>query len=127
MLKLTQHLPMLVHQLLLQQVLPLDQHLALCLCHEERGESWTSGTCFGTFGIWSRTESEMKSSEEVVGGTESGLEDCSGVNSWKVVRLELNLPLSLKSSTRVGAHIKKNMNRANNCPLLQNVYPVGLL
>ena len=28
--------------------------------------------------------SESKSSEEVVGSTESGLEDHSGVNSWKV-------------------------------------------
>ena len=72
-------------------------------------------------------ESELKSSEEVVGGTEFGLEDCSGVNSWKVVRLELNLPLSLESSTHVDVHVKMNTNRANNCPLLQNVYPVGPL
>jgi hypothetical protein len=43
------------------------------------------------------------------------------------VILELNLPLSLESSTHVGVHIKTDMNRANNCPLLQNVYPVGLL
>ena len=53
----------------------------------------------------------MKSSEEVVGSTESGLEDCSGVSSWKVVILELNLLLSLESSTHVGVHVKMNMNR----------------
>ncbi len=62
-----------------------------------------------------------------MGSTESGLEDCSGVNPWKVVILELNLPLSLESSTHVGVHVKMNMNRANNCPLLQNVYLAGLL
>jgi hypothetical protein len=45
----------------------------------------------------------------------------------KQVVLELNLPLSLESVTHVGVHVKANMNRANNCPLLQNVYPVGLL
>jgi hypothetical protein len=43
------------------------------------------------------------------------------------VILELNLPLSPEFVTHVGVHVKVNMNRANNCPLLQNVYPVGLL
>jgi hypothetical protein len=43
------------------------------------------------------------------------------------VILELNLPLSLESVTHVGVHVKANMNRANNCPLLWDVYPVGLL
>jgi hypothetical protein len=41
--------------------------------------SGTLGTCFGTFGMCSRAESELKSSEKVVGGRESGLEDLSGV------------------------------------------------
>jgi hypothetical protein len=43
------------------------------------------------------------------------------------VVFELNLPLSLESVTHIGVHIKTDMNRANNCPLLRNVYPVGLL
>jgi hypothetical protein len=43
------------------------------------------------------------------------------------VILELNLPLSLESVTHVGVHVKANMNRVNDCSLLRNVYPVGLL
>jgi hypothetical protein len=43
------------------------------------------------------------------------------------VILELNLPLSPESVTHVGVHFKVNMNRANNWPLLGDVYLVGLL
>src|ERR1700683_5788518 len=43
------------------------------------------------------------------------------------VILELNLPLSLKSGTHVGVYIKANIARANNCSLLRDIYPIGLL
>jgi hypothetical protein len=41
--------------------------------------------------------------------------------------LELNLPLSLESGTHVGVYVKANVNRANNCPLLRNIYSISLL